>query len=1545
MLPREIILIQDRDILGLSFDLTVEELPPQILDQAWAYHAFFDPANNCAIGYGEASPNTPEVSALLAGEGTIDLVSAARWAGLQPVPGSWVINKIMCANGTVFLCGNYRCKLNYDPWKTNLWDEREFISFSLDHLDVAWQGPDVRQNGFMDGFFAACKYDEIDNPAAWHILPTRSQIELPESTGPANNDPYFVAGEPIPQQTNQGGGLMDMCIDQRSFNTWAREGWEAQEPELSGNGAQPLIIQCVGYMPCGGYGSTVHNSTNVTDGYKWSIYAEQDFIPIMYSFVVNIFNDQYSGDDSADIFKCINPQMINSQITGLNTGIGGAEIEGIYEHWGFNWCIGNSAIEGANPVIPNGYAQPDQCGSSMATQGAFSGAVAGAAQGAWQDSFLSVTKNLRIPWSSCASRYGSIQIYPFEQVTYRAHQIGMTDTILAGTPFFPQPSTGTSFNYENQAPRQPSTFPFCPTPLIGQFPIRKPAEMAFSTPNFLSCKSRYQNTINGGDGYPRTSVSEYAPKPNYWTPLMGVDNPSSAITDGEIWRHGFIPRQLTGITPSFNTFAGSNSFVGPEGLYYPTFEQGFPFPDFNNISSFGFGTYTPPTSLISYFVITGNCLEDPTTDPALTFSCKLSGGKPIYSPLCVLACVGQSYAGTVSGDWDEATEKGIPNKDNPPPNGWQFEPDASNYANVTWMKCFTRRNISLEDVNTENACDLTAAPLNSSLDNATFVKPLSVVRADYPSVNNQLFNVGLLLQVNELSDGTDEKRAEIYIIQPWTAIDSANGIAMDTKTIVPYITWYGWAEATIAERVTRAFGPDSCLPNASAPDYDTDGYLDIALMPSEWIYTQTQGVPLTSDQVDAQKSCFHTYVEPSTYSYGEPTGLAQLMLGHWNRTTTGLGWKPFEGGGVLNLTGPTVHAQDPGNILLDINPVINQWTTIPNAPVWGGVYRLAVPYNGFNEQFGKTVTSPDIYDFWDKRFDANIQVDNPVPQQYLAIPTTNTTKVGDGPTNNLFSDVAGQGAGFSFDIALNNNQLGLSAITPPAATLPMGTGKYTTLASLVTQLNNSLDCYRSAGNPWDLPFNPNPIAGVRDPQGLKDIAFYETSDGTAIYVRDTNQTTHVTQNLRLDPLNIAVNNAGTIQAEGSKYYPHVNDATLAYQYVVMPSSGAIGFNNLGDTPWACAAVNDEPNYASIDFNIINYGNTFNKACPGGATTTRRPVCADFDLDRAQWMVTLADNDKAVSEQGNGFSAISVTPDFSEFLDQTKNFGNVPDFYNIAVNNFGGAASTIFGSSLWAARQGSPNLDGIIWIGIADYNRTQTYPSATGVQDTSLSYVWSNWWCDDDNYPVPVNVNYPDGNPPWNGGVAWQEGGYIPMFTFQGAGGPFCYSGNTAYQIKGTTGRKVQVWLNYVLYDEIDSIIAVECQNLGLRVTPENVEWYKRKILKQDSAEMTLEEIEEWMSKQRAQYQDILKERNRGWKMRKRREEAGTLKPSATESLEQQLAGDFYALDEQSIEELLPQLNILPPNPDTDEMMDVDAFGNTTSGDIQKTEEKRRDSVN
>lgn len=1513
--------------MGLSFDLTVEELPDQILDRAWASHSFMDAGNNIALGYAEADPNAAAISGLMSGT-SIDLVSTARWAGIQPVPGSWVINKIMCANGTVFLCGNYRAKWNGEIWRLNNYNLADSLYWDPSHLATGWNeqtNVNLQSNGFLDGFFAACKYEEIDNPRAWHIIPTRSQIELPESAGPATNDPYYTDSEPINQGTNQQGGLMDMCIDQRSYNTFTRSGWEAESPEISGNGFQPLIIQCVGYIPCEGYGTTVHNSTNVTEGYKWSIYANQDFLPIQYSFVVNIFQDQYTGTDSATVLDTINPQYKNSQLGGINSGIGATELVDFYSHWNYNWMIGSSVTTGQNPNILYGYGQPDQCGSSLATQGAFSGSAAGLIQGSFDQQYFS-NNSLGIPWSSCAARYGSLQVYPFEQITYRAHQIGIRAN-FNGTQFYPQPNTASNFTYDNQYPRQASTFPFVPTPMLGQFPIRKPAEMAFSTPNYLACKGRYQNNLTSN--WPTTGRCEYNPKPNYWSPLQSEDTPSTAITDGEIWRHGFIPRQLTGITPSYNTSAGASSLFGEAGLYYPTFEI--------NKYEGGYPSVTNPlllgnavTSAISYLIITGNCLEDVTVDPVKTLDAKEAGGKPIYSPLCIVANMGQSYASTYA----EAAKKGIAAEQ---PFWLTDSPETSNYSNNQWFKCYTRRNISLEDVNSENACLLTVAPKNSSLDNATFVKPLPIIRADYPATNNQIFNVGLLLQVNELSDGTNEKRAEIYVLQPWLGIDSTTGVPFDSKTIVPYMTWYGYAEAVIG---VRASNSTTCIPNVNLPDWATESYKDIALLPSEWIYTKTQGVPLTQAQVARQESCYHTYIEPTLYTYGENTGLGQTMQGYWDsRVVSGLGWKPFDGSPVGTLTGPTVHVQDPGNININVNPVVNGFATIPNNPVWGGVYRLGVPYNGEARKTGSVLEGPDIYDQWDKRYQATLITNPPIPQQYLSIPTTNTTKV--GPVvyaANLFTNTAVNGAGFTFDLNINGSEMGLLAVTPTGATLPVGNGRYTTLPTLVDQINQSLNSYRSAGAPWSNPYNR-----LSNPQGLANISAYQTSDGEAIYIRDLNAVQfHAGDNLVLGSLFIACNNRIDIENAGSEYYPWNCDSTLPYQYLFEVSTGPIGKNHdFNNGQWACAAVVEEPAYNGLNFNIKNYGNQMNNLCPGGASTTRRPVCADFDLDRAQWMFTFADNDKAVSEVGNGFAALSVTPDFSEYLDQTKNFTNIPDFYDIAVNIFGTGATSIFASSLWAARQGSANLDGIMWIGMADYNTTTTYPSATGVQDTSLSYVYANWWCDQLS-------GYPGGGTsgPYNGDFdgLWIIGQYVPMvpsipLDFR------CYSGNTNYVIKGTTGRKVQVWLNYVLYDEIDSIIAVECQNLGLRVTPENVEWYKRKIMGQSGAEMSLEEVEKWMELQRQQYQGILKERNRGWKMRRRREQAGTHKPSATETLEEQLAGDFYALDEESIEELLPQLNILPPNPDTDQMMDVDAFGNSASGDIQKTEEKRRNSEN
>ncbi len=146
-----------------------------------------------------------------------------------------------------------------------------------------------------------------------------------------------------------------------------------------------------------------------------------------------------------------------------------------------------------------------------------------------------------------------------------------------------------------------------------------------------------------------------------------------------------------------------------------------------------------------------------------------------------------------------------------------------------------------------------------------------------------------------------------------------------------------------------------------------------------------------------------------------------------------------------------------------------------------------------------------------------------------------------------------------------------------------------------------------------------------------------------------------------------------------------------------------------------------------------------------------------------------------------------------------------------------------------------------------------------------------------------------------------------------------------YKIEGTTGRDVKVFLNYMLYDGLDSLIAVEVANLGLRVTPENVLWYKTNILNQNAdEEVTLEEIQNWMSMQREQYEEMLRNR----------------KPVTRDQGSLPNVKDFV-LDDESIEDLLPELTRLPPNPDSDPS-DADMMGNTLSGDIQSVDEKRRE---
>jgi len=97
-------------------------------------------------------------------------------------------------------------------------------------------------------------------------------------------------------------------------------------------------------------------------------------------------------------------------------------------------------------------------------------------------------------------------------------------------------------------------------------------------------------------------------------------------------------------------------------------------------------------------------------------------------------------------------------------------------------------------------------------------------------------------------------------------------------------------------------------------------------------------------------------------------------------------------------------------------------------------------------------------------------------------------------------------------------------------------------------------------------------------------------------------------------------------------------------------------------------------------------------------------------------------------------------------------------------------------------------------------------------------------------------------------------------------------------VKGTTGRTCRVWIDYVLYDGSEGLIAVKLANLGLRVNPENVEWFKARILNNlgvDQLDMKTEEIESWMEAQSKQYKDMMRTKERSGRLRRRKSQVSS----------------------------------------------------------------------
>ena len=138
------------------------------------------------------------------------------------------------------------------------------------------------------------------------------------------------------------------------------------------------------------------------------------------------------------------------------------------------------------------------------------------------------------------------------------------------------------------------------------------------------------------------------------------------------------------------------------------------------------------------------------------------------------------------------------------------------------------------------------------------------------------------------------------------------------------------------------------------------------------------------------------------------------------------------------------------------------------------------------------------------------------------------------------------------------------------------------------------------------------------------------------------------------------------------------------------------------------------------------------------------------------------------------------------------------------------------------------------------------------------------------------------------------------------------------QLDGPSGRAVIMWVDYLLFDGVDSLIATVVQELGLSVTVENVEWYKRKMISGDVLNMTNEEIEAWVQSQQAEYRKMLIDNERQGRVRRRRRQQSAI----AHDLEEQIQGEFVVSEMDFIEGDFIERNLknISAFPDQDEQL-------------------------
>ena len=257
------------------------------------------------------------------------------------------------------------------------------------------------------------------------------------------------------------------------------------------------------------------------------------------------------------------------------------------------------------------------------------------------------------------------------------------------------------------------------------------------------------------------------------------------------------------------------------------------------------------------------------------------------------------------------------------------------------------------------------------------------------------------------------------------------------------------------------------------------------------------------------------------------------------------------------------------------------------------------------------------------------------------------------------------------------------------------------------------------------------------------------------------------------------------------------------------------------------------------------------------STTRKIVNCGWDNDRDQWLFLTSDtNDVGVISVASNFTTASNNVGF---LDQTANFSN------LSSNADAGAYFPLTMSNA---------MDGWVWFGVLDTDSNVRF----GIKNASTGTAESVTVFPDTPFEITYNT-YPNAT-------------------------------TEVRRITGTTGRTARVWVDYVLFDGPDAIIANKIKERGMKVSIEAVEWFKRQIIQTGDLNITAEEIEMWMREQQDEYKQTLKEIERQGRQRKKKKQVSAY----LEGVEDQINPDFMDTEvKDHLETFIPKTR--PPTPE------------------------------